>query len=628
MRLALATLAALLAAATLAAGSAQAAQQLSVAVSGTGSGTVTSIPAGIECGSSCEATFADGALVKLRAGPDGGSEAGVWELCPGTVNGAGECELTLDAAKQARVSFALAWHSEQPIGPGGRTYLGPVGDVKCYAANRCLLISGGNASMPAGIYAYDGSDWYLYSTVCGGAEGSIAWVGPSEFWTVSDPQAGQQSTTGPATANSLCHFKDGVVLASYAEPTGLLSSYGKMRAAACLAPDECWFGGEKLPLGATNVGAFHLYWNGISLNPVPSLTQPEPDLEFPNREVVSLAYHQGGLYEGVLAGADDEAPGEEPDQPSFLHRVLPGAPAGIVPLAPAAPIEYGAGATPQQLEGFRLSDDGEGLWAVSGAVENTPAEVTVLRLTGSGLAQLQLTGPGGFQPGEPVAGLGAEPGAGAAWVGYRLSGEGPEALNLAHLARIGADGAVEPRIDLPAEGEGIGARGPAGPIACAAGEQCWMATKRGWLFHLGPDPAPNQDPAMHTLITSRPADNSLPTVPPTSLPEDDSGEVLTKNEEPLAEAEPEPLPRRRPALYGKLRQQLIHGRVLELSFLLRVRAHVRLRAMRRGKVVAKTKRYTMAKGRRRVRIRLDPKRWPTKLDLEVKEIKTTRKGSK
>ena len=607
----LATLAAIAAAAP----AAGADQLLEVETGGEGSGTVTSQPAGIDCGVSCAASFADATVVTLSGSAGGGSEAVVWEACPGSVNGANQCEVTMDAARKVRAAFRLAWRSEQPLGPQGRTYLGPIGDLECWEADRCLLITKGNAGMPAGLYAYDGSGWYLYSTVCGGANGRIAWVGPDEFWTVSDPQAGQQSTGTLPTDNSLCHFKDGAVVASYAEPSGLASSYLKMRGAACLGPAECWFGGERLGISSPNVGAFHLYWNGISLSSVPSLTEAEPAREDPKREVTDLAYHQGALYESVRVQATDEAPGEPAGDPFLVHRVLPGSPAGFAPQVPATTIDFGA-ATPEQLQGFRFSDEGAALWAVAGAADGS-AEVTALRLVGESWVQVPLAA-GVFQPGDPVLGLGAEPGAEAAWIGYRMSGEGPESLTAAHLALAHADGEVEPRIDLPAAGEGLGPRGQAGPIDCPAPGQCWLATSRGWLFHLGPDPGANDDPAMHQLITSRPADNSLPTLPPTALPEDDSGGTGGgSGEEPLPGVEAEPLPKHKPPLVSRLRQRLLDGRILELSFFLRARAHVQLLAKRKGQVVAKTQRYTMSKGSRSVRLRLDPKRWPTGLDFQV-----------
>ena len=72
----------------------------------------------------------------------------------------------------------------------------------------------------------------------------------------------------------------------------------------------------------------------------------------------------------------------------------------------------GQGAQPEQLEGFLLSDDGDELWAVSGANE-APAGITVLRLGTLGFEQLGLNdSSGAFEsrsanpatgPGTPVA---------------------------------------------------------------------------------------------------------------------------------------------------------------------------------------------------------------------------------
>lgn len=518
----------------------------------------------------------------------------------------------------ATSAAAAEWRSEQPIGPGGRTLLGEVGDLECWQANRCVLITDGNGGMPAGVYAYDGTEWHLYSTVCGGKKGRIAWAGPDEFWTISDMQSGQQATHEQELQTvSLCHFKGGAVVASYAEPLGVATSYLHMTAAACLGPEECWFGGERLP-GTGNTGAFHLYWNGLSLTAVPSLTRLQPEIQDPGREVVSLAYHAGALYEGVKVQAKDEAPGEPAEAPVFLHRVLPGEPPAFQAALPASPIVYGeAGALPEQLEGFHLSDDGEGLWAASGA-KSAPAELTVLRLTGGAFQQLSLDDPSeALKPGTHLGGIAAEPGAAAAWIGFAGSG----ADSKAHLARVHADGAVETPVDLPETGEGVGAVGAAGPIACPAPGQCWMATEKGWLFHLGPDLPRDEDPAMHVLITSRPTDNSVPTVPPLTLPDDNSGAAASKGEEEQFEANPEPLPKKTPALLTKLHQRLLDGNVLELTFVLRTKVHIRLRALRHGKVVAQTKRYTMDQGPGKLRLQLDPKRWPTKLDLQVHPVK-------
>jgi hypothetical protein len=389
-----------------------------------------------------------------------------------------------------------------------------------------------------------------------------------------------------------------------------------MNAAACSGPDDCWFAGERLP-GTTNVGAFHLHWDGTSLTAVPSLTKPQPETIDPGRTVASLAFHEGSLYEGVAVREGDVATDECASQPSFLHRIVEGSPEPFLPLCTEEPIAYGEGAVPTQLEAFRLSDGGEGLWAIAGA-ESKPATVTALRLGAEEkLEQLPLEDPGGvFVPGTRIGGAAAAQGEGA-WIGFRKPGD--TSTSLARLTLVHADGSVDPPTLLPAVGEELDNKGRAGPLACPAEQQCWMATEKGWLFHLGPDPLPNEDPAMHVLVSSRPPDESLPSVPPISLPEDDSGaETSTGGGEEIEEVPPFRTPH---PLYSNLHQRLIGKSLLEMTFVLHSKAHVRLLARRKGHVVAETPRYTMGKGLRSVRLRLDPERWPTKLDLQVHAVK-------
>jgi hypothetical protein len=523
------------------------------------------------------------------------------------------------AAFATPAAAAGEWRSEQPVaaGLGVPASLGPVGDVEFQAPNRGMLITAGNGGNPAGLYAYDGTGWYRYSTVCGGHEGRIAWAGPDDFWTISDQQAGQETGKAPPQHISLCHFKAGQVVASYAEPVGLPSSYLPMNAAACSGPDDCWFAGDPLP-GTTNVGAFHLHWDGATLTAVPSPTEPQPEIVDPGRAVESLAFHQGSLYESVAIGEEDVAPGEPPSQPSFLHRIAEGAADPFEPLFTAEPIVYGgAGAEPTQLEAFRLTGDDEGLWAIAGATSD-PATVTALRLGEGGFEQVGLEDPGGvLGPGDRVGGAAAEPGGEDAWVGFREPGD--KVSPLARLTRIHADGTVDPPTLLPGEGEGIGHKGPAGPVACPAPGQCWMATGEGWLFHLGPDLPQDTDPVLHVLVSYRPPDDSLPSVPPISLPEDNSGAELPAGEPPDELGEIPPTRRPRP-LYSGLHQRLIGKSLLEMTFVLHARAHVRLLARRKGHVVAETPRLTMAKGPRSLRLRLDPERWPSRLDLEVHAV--------
>ena len=57
--------------------------------------------------------------------------------------------------------------------------------------------------------------------------------------------------------------------------------------------------------------------------------------------------------------------------------------------------------------------------------------------------------------------------------------------------------------------------------------------------------------------------------------------------------------------------------MLQLSFVLHAKAHVQLLAKRHHKVVAKTDKLTLGKGPHRLRLHLDPDRWPTGLDFEV-----------
>jgi len=102
-----------------------------------------------------------------------------------------------------------------------------------------LLAIEGNASVSPGLYSYDGASWHQLSTVCGGSAQTtrIAIAGPREFWTVTAPS---KPRVGDGT--SLCHFKDGNVVASYSTAPESPDPYNRMDAAACNAPDDCWFG--------------------------------------------------------------------------------------------------------------------------------------------------------------------------------------------------------------------------------------------------------------------------------------------------------------------------------------------------------------------------------------------------
>src|SRR4029077_9133866 len=104
-------------------------------------------------------------------------------------------------------SAADGWHSAQPVTGGVEvpTTIGEIGDIEFWAPNRGMLITAGNEGIAAGLFAYDGTGWYRYSTVCGGHEGRIAYAGPNDFWTISDQQAGQETGAAPPRHISLCH---------------------------------------------------------------------------------------------------------------------------------------------------------------------------------------------------------------------------------------------------------------------------------------------------------------------------------------------------------------------------------------------------------------------------------------
>jgi hypothetical protein len=519
------------------------------------------------------------------------------------------------------------WHSEQPVAAGIEVpvLLGEIGDVECWSANRCLLITAGNGGVPSGIYAYDGIHWYLYSTVCGGHDGRIAWAGPDEFWTVSDQRAGEEANTGNHEVElenrSLCHFSNGAVVASYAEPLGRVSSYSRMSTAVCSGPSNCWFGGERLT-GNPNVGAFHLHWDGFALTAIPSLTDPEPALADPGHAVFAMTFFQGQLYESVAVRSGDITEGET--EPSFLHRVTLGVTPPFERLATPGLV---TGGSPEGLEGFRFAGDGSALWALSGATELSSAETTtptLLTLQGASFGQVPLTG-GVLAAGDQVLGFAMEPGSDRAWASFmHHNGEaGP-----ARVARLEADGSVGDEVQLPRPEEELNKKGAAGPLACPAVGQCWMATSKGWLFHLGGPPAegPNTDPAMHQLITFRPCDEACRSGVELGLPEDNSGaepEAELFPEVPEYEALPVREPKARP-LYTHLKQKVVDETILQLTFDLTARAHVQLIAKEGKKVVAKTARMTLEKGHHRIRLQLDPKHWPTHLSFQVHRLKTKR----
>jgi hypothetical protein len=358
-----------------------------------------------------------------------------------------------------------------------------------------------------------------------------------------------------------------------------------MKAAACSGPADCWFGGNVLD-GSPNQDPFHLHWDGSSITPVPSTKVREPEVASLPGGVESLAFAEGRLFESATA-----AP--------YLREVTLANPRRYLPIEPLT----SEGPFVLSTEPFQ-----QRLWAGS----ETGA---VLHLGAGGFEELPTAAPTFEGEGGRIRAIGAEPETEAAWLGGGAGNAGAE------VRQVGTDGSLGPIVDLPSAAEGLNPKGPVSHIFCPAAEQCWMTTELGWLFHLGGPPTEgvNTDPLMHRLITTRPKDASSRTFVAAGLPPDDSGEVESSRVPPIVH-EPFPQPHKRPPLVVKIKQSLIDKTILQMAFTLRGKAHVQLIAKYHRSVVAKTPRLTLDKGRHRLRLHLDPKRWPTSLKFPVHAV--------
>ncbi len=532
--------------------------------------------------------------------------------------------------------------SSVPIG------LGKIADIEFWAPNRGLLITSGNPpTIPPGLWAYNGQQWHELSTVCGATDGRIAWAGPEEFWTISDGRPGQANGElgpPPVADNTLCHFSGGQVVGSFGSLAFRADSYQAMHAAGCMSATDCWFGGDPLPEG--QVGAFHLHWDGSSLNALPN---PQ------GHSVEDMRRFQGRLYESVrLSQADLVREEESALAPSDLHLIRPNSAEPFLSLTPGVP-EYATGEFPQALDFLHLSSTEGSLWGAADPVEQPPkgsaaGEVTIVRDQGGIWSQLlgPNADPEGGNPftkfipaGEPspeerekakqneyVNSVAAEPDGESAWLALSSQENASKgAVAPAMLAHLSSDKTVSDRETLPTPQEaagGIGPKGAADKLTCPAVNDCWLVTTQGWLFHLsnaGERFLPQDtDPAFSGLITFRPADAGVPPVVPDAPPADDSG--LPGEVRPAAGAlveattSPEDLKVAVPLL-THIRTRLVHGNLLEVRFHLAVKARARLLAERRRSVVASTPMRTLAAGNRKLAVHLDPRRWPTKLDLQT-----------
>jgi hypothetical protein len=525
--------------------------------------------------------------------------------------------LGLALATPAVAAAQGSWRLEQPPPPPGAVFkvpLGAPGDLKCSARNRCLLGVEGNAAIPRGLFIWNGQSWRQYSTVCGGLAETmrIAWAGPAEFWTVSEPS---RPRIGNGTA--LCHFSGGSVVGSFSTEEQSSDPYRRMNAATCVAPDNCWFGGigSQDPTGE-RVGAFHLRWDGAALVTVYNQNK--------GRAVSDVEPHAGGLFESVLVGPAPESfaqadvsPPETPG-PRLLHRI------GAAPDGTPRFDDDGFLA-PDGTELLALDGDGSQLWAVgAGAASGpeaqaaggmVPHEPLVARFESGAWREIDLP-DGLLADDERLVDVAAVPGTNTAWAAVQRFSERRSTNVKAKVVRIEADGDAEV-VGLPASGSG---RGSAARIEFTAENDGWLATQGGWLFHYtdGTSPPVDTEPGLAGTVTFRPNEAAEQFIPDT-LPPDDSQLFAP----PLPEAPEEPerrRTRRRPALIRKVKTK-VTGLTLTVSFTLTRRARVGLVARRGGTVVARAKTRPLRPGRRVLRLRLDPSRWPTRLVFVTREAR-------
>lgn len=505
------------------------------------------------------------------------------------------------------------WRLEQPPPPPGARFkvaLGAPGDLEFFSRNRGLLSVEGNSTVPRGLYSWNGESWHQLSTVCGGPGDTsrIAFAGPNEFWTISEPS---RPRVGSGTA--LCHFKDRQVVASYSTPEQASDPFRQMDAAACNGPSDCWFGGfgARSPSGERR-GAFQLHWDGTSLRTVYAPF---------GRGVSDVEFHGGDFHESTFLGKRPENRDliEPADTSGSAPRLLRTIAGGAFAADP-----FTVGQNPEASELLALDSDGSRLWASGGGAasgigapsdgRSFPRPPVAAYKDGGAFTEVPVD-PLRFGARDRFADIAAVPGTGTAWAAVQPFDLRTSRTAKAQVARITPAGVAEV-VTLPASGAG---RGVAARVAFTAPNDGWMVTQAGWLFHYtdGETVARDDDPNWQGTITFRPNEAAEQFVPDTP-PADDS-ELLApppvEIEPPPTQAEPgEPLPPLVKGLRTKLR-----GLTLYVSFRLVRPARIQIVARKKRKVVAKTKNRLLRRGKHTLKLKLNRKRYPTRLQFKARE---------
>jgi len=519
-------------------------------------------------------------------------------------------------------SAEASWRLEQPAPPAGSPYkvpLGRPGDLSCWSATRCLLAVEGNAIVPRGLYYYDGAAWRSLTTVCGGSADTtrIAWAGPDEFWTVTEP-----SLPRLGGGLGLCHFRDGQVIASYSTAPESSDPFRTMTAAACNGPNDCWFAGvgSQDPSGQ-RLGAYHLHWDGETLT---SSYAPQ------GRGISDLVVHDGRFLETTYVGAQREdratavSLAQPEPTPQTIHAIVGGRFRNeLYSTLPTATLPAGSAEL--------LAADaapGSSPWFVGGGAASgpvAPADASfarpplAVRWTGAWYDEPVLDASL-FGDHDRFVDVAAVPGTDDAWTALQSYQERGSTTARARVARLRPDGSAEV-VRLPAGGAG---RGAAARVEFTGPDEGWMVTNAGWVFHFtdGAPRAAEQAPAFARQITYRPNEAVAQAIPDTP-PADDSQIFAPPPVE--VERTPEPTPTktiRLKALMFKVTKPEVDRKLrLRISFSLRRVARVQLQARRKGKVVARTRMRKLKPGRHTLTVQLARRRWPDALRFVTKEPK-------
>jgi Divergent InlB B-repeat domain len=186
--------------------------QLTVTKAGNGNGTVASSPAGIKCGATCSSGFNQGSTVVLTGAPGLHSEAVQWTGCT-SVNGKGECEVTMSAARSVTATFKLEpGYALYPltitkVGTGTGTVTSSVGGIDCGAVCSAEFLTKTKVTLTA--TAAPDSAFTRWGGYCNGSGPCVVTVGKAKKVTAKFIVTGQRTLTiskaGTGTGTVISH---------------------------------------------------------------------------------------------------------------------------------------------------------------------------------------------------------------------------------------------------------------------------------------------------------------------------------------------------------------------------------------------------------------------------------------